>query len=85
MQEASAHIQAALNTLDSLLGQLEGDAAPLVATWSGAARAAYDERQRAWRTASEDLAATLRDIRLAVDESAADYLATEQRNRALFE
>ena len=57
----------------------------LVATWSGAAREAYEQRQARWRTASQDLQAMLRDIKIAVDESAADYLNTERRNTQLFQ
>ncbi|GAA2510334.1 WXG100 family type VII secretion target [Pilimelia columellifera] len=85
LQQASGNIQTALNTMESQLSQLESDAAPLVASWSGEAREAYEERQRRWRAAAADLAAILRDIKMAVDDSSADYLATEQRNRALFD
>jgi WXG100 family type VII secretion target len=85
LQQASADIQKALNTLDSQLGQLERDAAPLVATWDGEARQAYDQRQARWRSASQDLQAMLRDIKIAVDESAADYLHTEKKNTNLFQ
>lgn len=85
LQQASGNIQAALNTLESQLSQLEADAAPLVASWQGDAKAAYEVRQQKWRTAAQDLAAILRDIKTAVDESAADYQSTETRNRALFE
>jgi WXG100 family type VII secretion target len=56
-----------------------------VSTWVGEAQAAYQQRQDRWRTAAHDLAAILRDIKNAVDESAAEYLATEKRNRALFQ
>ena len=54
-------------------------------SWDGDAKAAYEQRQRAWRTAAQDLSAILQDIKGAVDESAADYLNTESRNSALFE
>ncbi|HKT01639.1 MAG TPA: WXG100 family type VII secretion target [Rugosimonospora sp.] len=84
LHQASADIQQALGALDSQLGQLERDAAPLVATWDGEARQAYDARQAAWRRAAADLAGMLRDIKLAVDESAADYHATEKRNTSMF-
>ncbi|GIF53281.1 WXG100 family type VII secretion target [Asanoa ferruginea] len=84
LQQASADIQKALNTLDTQLAQLERDAAPLIATWDGDARQAYDQRQSRWRTASADLQAMLRDIKLALDDSAADYLSTEKRNVNLF-
>ena len=47
LQQAGADIQRALSTLESQLGQLERDAAPLVASWNGAAREAYEVRQSA--------------------------------------
>ncbi|MEN3309481.1 MAG: 6 kDa early secretory antigenic target [Micromonosporaceae bacterium] len=84
LQQASADIQQALGALDTQLSQLERDAAPLVATWDGEARQAYDVRQAAWRRAAGDLAAMLRDIKIAVEESAVDYHATEKRNTTLF-
>lgn len=85
LQQASADIQRALNTLDSQLGQLERDAAPLVATWNGEAKEAYEQRQASWRSASLDLKNMLRDIKVAVDDSAADYQSTEKRNTSLFQ
>jgi 6 kDa early secretory antigenic target len=85
LQQGSADIQKALNTLQSQLSQLDRDAGPLVATWSGAAQAAYAERQRKWTAASEDLANILRNIKIAVDESAADYQDTERKAQQRFE
>ena len=85
LQQGGADIQKALNTLQSQLAQLERDAAPLVATWSGAAQSAYAERQRKWTTVADDLAAILRNIRVAIDESAADYQDTERRATQRFE
>ncbi|WP_431880071.1 WXG100 family type VII secretion target, partial [Micromonospora marina] len=76
LQQAGADIQRALSTLESQLGQLERDAAPLVASWNGEAREAYEVRQSRWRAASQDLQAMLRDIKLAVEDSATDYLDT---------
>src|SRR5688500_9328240 len=43
LQQASADIQKAVNTLQSQLDQLEKDAGPLVATWEGTAQQAYAE------------------------------------------
>jgi 6 kDa early secretory antigenic target len=85
LQQGSADIQKALNTLQAQLSQLDRDAAPLVATWSGAAQAAYAERQRKWTAASDDLANILRNIKIAVDESAADYQDTERKAQQRFE
>src|SRR5436190_18756337 len=85
LQKASADIQTALNTLHSQLGQLERDAAPLVAGWDGEARRAYDIRQARWQQAAADLANILLDIKRALDDSAIDYQQTERRNTGLFQ
>jgi WXG100 family type VII secretion target len=81
---ASGHIADAINRLQSELGDLERSAAPLVSTWEGEARQAYEQRQDAWRRAAGDLAAMLAEIKRAVDDSAVDYAATERRNASLF-
>lgn len=78
LQQASVDIEKALTRLRNQLEQLERDAGPLVATWEGAAREAYSQRQATWRAASEDLHNILRQIQGAVDQSAADYVATER-------
>jgi len=79
LQSAGQDIQKALTELQSQLTQLEQDAAPLVATWQGEANEAYQQRQARWRQASGDLSEILRNIKLAVDDSAADYLDTERK------
>jgi early secretory antigenic target protein ESAT-6 len=79
LEQASADIQKALQTLQSQLDQLERDAGPLVQTWDGAAQEAYSARQAKWRAASLDLQNILQNIKKAVDESAADYVATERQ------
>jgi 6 kDa early secretory antigenic target len=84
LEQASVDIQSALVALESELVQLEDDAAPLVAVWGGDAKQAYDARQARWRAAASDLTAMLRDIKVALEESLADYRSTEQRNVALF-
>jgi ESAT-6 family protein len=84
LRETSGHIQTAVSALQSQLHRLEADAAPLVATWTGTAREAYQERQAVWRQASDDLTAMLSAIRRALDESVADYEYTERRNTSLF-
>ncbi|WP_229071819.1 WXG100 family type VII secretion target [Actinoplanes sp. DH11] len=78
LRQAGADIDRALIALRTQLDQLERDAGPLVATWSGTAREAYAARQATWRTASEDLQGILRQIKIALDESVADYADTER-------
>jgi early secretory antigenic target protein ESAT-6 len=84
LEQASADIADAVGRLETQLAQLERDAAPLVERWTGEAKAAYDARQNRWRRAATDLTAMLSEIKIAVDDSAADYLATEHRNANMF-
>ncbi|WFE25367.1 WXG100 family type VII secretion target [Solwaraspora sp. WMMD791] len=85
LQQASVDIQQALRTLETQLDQVERDAAPLVGSWDGAARQAYEARQANWRAAAGRLRTMLQEIKVAVDESAADYLSAEQHNVRLFQ
>ena len=84
LQHASDSINQALRALQNQLADLERDAAPLVATWQGDAQQAYQVRQTRWREAADNLSLMLRDIKRALDESAADYRNTEIRNTAMF-
>ena len=84
LHQGSESITAALKALDAQLQDLENDAKPLVATWDGQAKDAYFQRQRNWQQAAADLKAILYDIKKALDESAAQYLATENRNTQMF-
>ncbi len=79
LERASMDIQKALTELQSQLGQLEVNGGKLVDNWDGPAQAAYRERQRKWQTAASDLSEILRNIKFAVDESAADYQDTERK------
>jgi early secretory antigenic target protein ESAT-6 len=77
LDRAGDHIQKAVESLDAQLGQLDADARPLVESWEGAAQTAYAARQLRWTNAADDLKAILRDIKIAVHQSAQDYAATE--------
>jgi len=85
LQHASQSIDTGLRVLRDQLDECERAAAPLVATWEGAAQEAYGVRQARWREASTELSGMLRDIKRALDESAADYYRTEMSNRSHFE
>ena len=84
LQVAATDIQNAIGTMENQLAEAEQTAAPLVATWNGAARDAYQARQATWTKAANDLSTMLRDIKRAVESSAESYQATEQRNTNLF-
>ena len=84
LEQASRDIQSAVNELQGQLANLEADAKPLVATWSGTARESYDANHLKWTNAANDLTRMLHDIKNAVDESAAEYQVTETRNANMF-
>lgn len=79
LQQGVADIQKGLNTLENQLAELERDAGPLVASWEGEAKQQYDDRQRRWTQASVHLQGILREIKGALEASAASYLETEQK------
>jgi WXG100 family type VII secretion target len=69
---------------DRVLADLESDARPLVATWSGTAPESYQQRQNTWREVSKDLVSILCRIRVALDDAANDDEGTETANANLF-
>ena len=85
LTQASADIGSALSKMQGSLDTLESDAAKLVATWKGDAQDAYAARQRQWRSAANDLAQMLTDIRSALDASAQHYHSTEKKNVGMFQ
>jgi 6 kDa early secretory antigenic target len=84
LQNASANISKAVNTLHSKLSDLESAAGPLVQVWDGTAKQAYAQRQQQWRSAAQDITEILARIKSALDQSAEQYAATERSNTNLF-
>ena len=85
LQQASADIQKAVNSMQSQLDDLERAAGPLVSTWQGDAQQAYAARQAKWRSASQDLTQILQNIKAAVDQSTQDYVDTEKQATQRFQ
>ena len=84
LTQASADIGSALSKMQGSLDNLESDAAKLVATWKGDAQDAYAIRHRQWRSAANDLAQMLSQIKGALESSAERYQATENKNTGMF-
>jgi WXG100 family type VII secretion target len=85
VQLAAGEVQTAITQIESTLAEIERQAAPLVATWTGDAKEAYAARQRAWTQASSDLTAILRRIKQAMDDTHDDFHATETKNASRFQ
>jgi 6 kDa early secretory antigenic target len=84
LEHASASIDRALGALTARLEEVDTMGRRLSAGWTGAAQEAYQSRQTGWQQAAGDLALTLKDIRVALDEAMHRYLDTERRNTAYF-
>lgn len=84
LQAAVGHIDTAVSTLNSNLSDLDSAARPLVETWNGAAREAYQARQLAWTRAAQDISSVLASIKSALQTSAEEYQQTERANTNLF-
>lgn len=82
---AGGDIQAAINSLQTNLADVESAGGKLTASWEGKAKEAYEDRQRIWRDASRSLQDILVQIRGAVESSADDYLATERQATQRFQ
>jgi 6 kDa early secretory antigenic target len=84
LHQAAADINSAINKLTADLEQLDGDAKPLISTWTGEAQQAYYQRQATWTNAANDLSQMLRNIQKAMVDSTSDYQSTETTNTNLF-
>jgi WXG100 family type VII secretion target len=78
LHQARLDIAKAVNKLNADLEYLEGEGKKLLGTWSGAAQQAYEERQRKWQSASQDLQTILAQIGSALEKSTDDYQETER-------
>lgn len=79
LSAASTDITGSSTTISSRLDQLEGDLAPMVASWEGQAALFYREKQMQWDTAAAELAEVLRQIGTAVRTAGENYAQTEQQ------
>jgi ESAT-6 family protein len=84
LQDAVGDLGRGVSTLDQKLSDLDKQAQPLVATWTGAAQQAYHERQTAWTTAANELKGVLIQIQSALNDSLREYTDTEDYNRKIF-
>jgi WXG100 family type VII secretion target len=84
MEHANGSIQRALSTLHARLEEVDKMGKRLSAGWSGSAKHAYELRQAGWQTAGNDMASTLKDIQVALNNAMHRYLETEKQNQGYF-
>jgi early secretory antigenic target protein ESAT-6 len=76
------------SAVKNLTGELDGlhqNVQQLMATWDGDAKLAYDQRQKEWDAAADDLSMLLGRIENALRESATKMQMREAANKAKFE
>jgi WXG100 family type VII secretion target len=76
LENAAAALRAHKRTFDDVLAQLESDLAPMIATWSGAARDLYLQKKAAWDRAALDLTELLATIGNLTQDAHRAYVAT---------
>ena len=69
LNQASTDISNALTTMRGQLEEADTTAKPLVASWEGGAREAYEVRQAKWTSAANEIATMLGEIQKAVIDS----------------
>ena len=76
----AADIRTRANNIESRLGQLDGDLAPLRADWTGDASEQYQRAKAEWTAAINDMQALLADVGRSVDESNTAYQNADRTN-----
>ncbi|MGI5127419.1 WXG100 family type VII secretion target [Pseudonocardia sp. CA-107938] len=76
---ASADIQKTAEAINTQLADLQKFLAPLVATWTGTAADAYNEKQRIWNAAQTDQQAVMAQMAKLPLVALERYRAVEMR------
>ncbi|WP_020526050.1 WXG100 family type VII secretion target [Catelliglobosispora koreensis] len=84
LRDAATDIENAIKAMDKALDDANDTARPLVDSWTGAAKDAYEARQAKWTQAAGDITVMLRDIKNAVIDTADRFKQTEDGNVAMF-
>ncbi|HEV3174035.1 MAG TPA: WXG100 family type VII secretion target [Actinocrinis sp.] len=78
--EASQNVNRTYTNLDQKLNDLRQMLAPIAAEWTGKAAENYQEKQRAWDQAQQDLGMVLQQIAKVLEAAHDSYNQTEQAN-----
>jgi len=73
----SSNLQETASWLTSQIDSLDSDLNSKLSYWTGSAQSAYHKAHEKWKSAATDLAAVMRKIASAVDESNSNYKKTE--------
>ena len=80
----SAALKLQADTLRAQLEQFNNDVAARSATWEGAAKESYTQKQGEWSAGREQMHAALLAFAELVDRIAGNYVATDRQGEATF-
>ncbi|HEY5031396.1 MAG TPA: WXG100 family type VII secretion target [Actinomycetes bacterium] len=74
----AGQLRSGATSIESTLGQLSGNVAPLGADWAGVAQVRFQELWDQWQTSSRQLQQALAEIAGLMQGASADYEANER-------
>ena len=80
----SAALKLQADTLRAQLEQFNNDVAARSATWEGAAKESYTQKQGQWNEGMNQMQAALEAFARLVDQLAGNYVMTDQQGEATF-
>ena len=84
LQQVSAEMRSQAADLLNRLGEFDRDVAARSATWEGAAKESYTQKQGQWNEGMNQLQAALDSFARLVDQLAGNYVTTDQQGEATF-
>ena len=84
LQQVSTELRSQAADLLNRLGEFDRDVAVRSATWEGAAKEAYTQKQGQWNDGMNQMQAALEAFARLVDQLAGNYVMTDQQGEATF-
>lgn len=84
IKQASSDVRTTAANIRSQLDELESGVKKIAASWEGAAKEGYQQRQQEWDKRAASLHSTLLSISKALDTAADNYDSTERKNAGIW-
>lgn len=84
LQQVSAEMRSQAADLLNRLAEFDRDVAARSATWEGAAKESYTQKQAQWNEGMNQMQQALEAFARLVDQLAGNYVATDQQGEATF-
>lgn len=84
LQQVSAELRSQAADLLNRLGEFDRDVAARSATWEGAAKESYTQKQGQWNEGMNQMQAALEAFARLVDQLAGNYVETDRQGETIF-